>query len=163
MTFAMRKLQIVAILIALNLFAAVGASAHEGGQHDEQPAPYGEPGDPSKPARDVILHMKEGDGWMAFEPDKIDVAKGEQIRFVLENEGELDHEFFFGTTQEMADHAEMMQAMPGMKHADANSMSVVAKAHASVIWHFTNSGEFPFACLIPGHAEAGMNGTIIVK
>lgn len=154
--------KIVPILISLTLCAG-SAIAHEGGRHDEQPAPYGEPGDPSKPVRDVTLHMKEGDGRMVFEPEKIDVVKGEQIRFVLENDGELDHEFFFGTAQEMVDHAEMMQAMPGMKHADANSMSVGPKVHASVVWRFTNSGQFPFACLIPGHAEAGMKGTIIVK
>lgn len=158
----MRNFKIVPILIALSLFGG-SAIAHEGGHHDEQPALYGEPGDPSKPVRDVTLRMKEGGGRMMFEPETIDVIKGEQIRFVLENEGELDHEFFFGTAQEMADHAEMMQAMPGMKHTDANSMSVASKEHASVVWHFTNSGEFPFACLIPGHAEAGMKGTIIVK
>lgn len=157
----MRKLQTLAFLLALS-FLPSGVIAHEGGHHSEA-APYGEPGDPSKPARDVTVRMKEDNGRMLFEPETIDVVKGEQIRFVLLNDGELDHEFFFGTAQEMADHAEMMQAMPGMKHADANSMSVGSKAHGSVVWHFTNGGEFPFACLIPGHADAGMKGTIIVK
>lgn len=158
----MRIVRTLAILFALSLSPS-GAMSHEGGHHSEEAAPYGEPGDPAKPARDVTVRMKESDGRMLFEPDTIDVVKGEQIRFVLENDGELDHEFFFGTAQEMTDHAEMMQAMPGMKHADANSMSVGSKAHASIVWHFTNSGAFPFACLIPGHAEAGMKGTIFVK
>jgi uncharacterized cupredoxin-like copper-binding protein len=32
-----------------------------------------------------------------------------------------------------------------------------------MIWRFTKAGTFEFACLIPGHREAGMIGTIIVK
>jgi uncharacterized cupredoxin-like copper-binding protein len=32
-----------------------------------------------------------------------------------------------------------------------------------LLWKFTRKGEFEFACLVPGHYEAGMHGRIIVK
>lgn len=155
---------IYAAVFALIVAAlAPAAVAHEGGQHDAAPAVYGEPGTASSPSREVVVSMKEGDGTMSFAPARIEVKQGEQIRFVLQNDGELDHEFFFGTEQEMTDHADMMRAMPDMKHADANSMSVAPKSKGSLLWRFTKAGEFPFACLIPGHSEAGMRGVIAVK
>lgn len=155
--------KICAALVVLTLAVVPPAAiAHEGG-HDDAQAAYGEPGTASSPSRDVVVSMKEGEGTMSFAPARIEVKQGEQIRFVLQNDGELDHEFFFGTDQEMTDHADMMRAMPDMKHADANSMSVAPKSKGSLIWRFTKTGEFPFACLIPGHSEAGMKGVIAVK
>ena len=32
-----------------------------------------------------------------------------------------------------------------------------------VVWQFTRAGEFHYACLIPGHMEAGMIAKITVK
>lgn len=142
---------------------APAAIAHEGGQHDDAQAAYGEPGTASSPSREVVVLMKEGEDTMSFAPARIEVKQGEQIRFIVQNDGELDHEFFFGTEQEMIDHADMMRAMPDMKHADANSLSVSPKSKGSLLWRFTSTGEFPFACLIPGHSEAGMKGVVAVK
>ena len=51
------------------------------------------PGDPKKPARIVQITMGETDGKMIFTPEKIQVKKGEQVKFMLRNNGELDHEF----------------------------------------------------------------------
>ena len=40
-------------------------------------------------------------------------------------------------------------------------------AHAGkkgeIVWTFNRAGEFDFACLIPGHYQAGMVGTIRVS
>lgn len=52
----------------------------------------------------------------------------------------------------------MKRAMPDMKHADANSMSVAPKSKGNLVWRFTKTGEFPFSCLIPRPLEAGMKG-----
>ena len=154
----------IAVLSALIVASSALAFAHEQGEHDHQQAvSYGQPGDAGQPSRDVVVVMKEAEGRMMFEPATIAVTSGEQIRFVLKNEGELDHEFVFGTAAEIADHAEMMKVMPDMKHTDANSMSVKAKVSGEVIWQFATAGEIEFACLVPGHMEAGMKGKIIVK
>lgn len=121
------------------------------------------PGDPQQQARLIVVKMKEAEGRMLFEPSRIEIMKNEQIRFRLENVGALDHEFLLGTPQEIEEHAEMMNAMPEMKHDEPNSKQVAPGAAGEILWRFTKAGEFDFACLIPGHREAGMTGKIVVK
>jgi uncharacterized cupredoxin-like copper-binding protein len=141
-----------------------GHHGHGGGhQTSREGSAYGQPGDPQLPSRTIVVKMMEADGKMLFEPASIEVREGEQIRFRLDNVGALDHEFLLGTPQEIEEHAEMMKAMPDMKHDDPNSRQVPAKASGDLLWHFTSAGQFDFACLIPGHREAGMSGKIIVK
>jgi uncharacterized cupredoxin-like copper-binding protein len=57
----------------------------------------------------------------------------------------------------------MMRQMPGMVHTDASSVRVAPGASAEIVWTFSKSGQFFYACLIPGHWEAGMQGTITVS
>jgi uncharacterized cupredoxin-like copper-binding protein len=38
-----------------------------------------------------------------------------------------------------------------------------AAALAETVWQFTQAGEFRFACLVPGHLEAGVVGKVLVK
>lgn len=160
------KLLRLAILPAF-IFAAASARGHGNDEHaghgGGQAAEYGEPGDPAAPARVVEVAMREGDGKMLFAPDVVTVEKGEQIRFRLKNEGQLEHEFFLGTPEEIEEHADMMQAVPDMKHNDPNAIRLDTKADGEIIWKFTSEGEFDFVCLIPGHREAGMIGRIVVK
>ena len=100
---------------------------------------------------------------MFFAPDRIEIRKGEQIKFVLYNGGELDHEFVLATAQENLEHAEMMKENPEMRHADPNARRVAPKQTSELVWKFTKAGRFEFACLIPGHRDAGMFGTVDVK
>ena len=100
---------------------------------------------------------------MLFQPDRIEVRRGEQIRFVLKNTGALEHEFMLATKAENAKHAELMQKYPDMEHDDPNGRRVKPNGESQILWRFTKPGEFEFACLIPGHYESGMRGTIIVK
>lgn len=123
----------------------------------------GEPGNPKKPARIFQVTMREGDGKMVFIPDRIEVRKGEQIRFILRNSGVLKHEFVLATVKENDKHAVLMRKYPNMEHADPNARSVEPGKTAEMIWRFDKAGKFEFACLIPGHRESGMHGTVIVK
>ena len=50
-----------------------------------------------------------------------------------------------------------------MEHNDPNAKRLLPKKTAEMVWTFTKEGTFDFSCLIPGHREAGMTGTIIVK
>jgi uncharacterized cupredoxin-like copper-binding protein len=124
---------------------------------------YGKPGDPKKPARIVNVVMAEGDGKMSFIPNRIEVRRGEQVRFALRNNGELDHEIVVATLEENLKHAIEMQKNPDMEHDDPNAKRLAPKKAGEIIWQFTKAGEFDFSCLIPGHREAGMTGKIIVK
>lgn len=138
------------------VFAHSPAEMHE---HAE----FGEPGNPKKPARVVPIVMREEGNRMLFVPDRVEVRKGEQIRFVLTNEGLVNHEFILGTQKEIDDHAKEMKQHPGMEHNDAHSRTLGMYGTDELVWRFTKPGRFFFACLIPGHLEKGMIGAVIVK
>ena len=123
----------------------------------------GEPGNPKKPARTVRIVMREGDGKMTFVPEHLDIKKGEQIKFALRNEGATDREFVLATTAENLKHAEIMQKNPDMEHDDPNMIRLAPGKSGPVLWKFTKLGNFEFSCLIPGHRDVGMLGTIVVK
>ena len=59
--------------------------------------------------------------------------------------------------------AEEMKKNPEMEHDDPNGKRLAPNDSSEVVWRFTKAGTFEFACLIPGHYEAGMKGTIGVK
>src|SRR5271165_5267805 len=126
-------------------------------------ATAGEPGDPARPARTIEVVMSEGPEGMRFAPSRVDAKAGEQIRFVIRNAGQIDHEFFIGTTEANKEHAAMMAAMPDMKHKDPNAVTIAPGASATLVWRFTHKGAFEFACLIPGHYELGMHGMVAVR
>ena len=157
----MKILPLAALLLSVAPVAALSAPGAAGHSHETFSA--GEPGNPKKPARVVQVTMKEDDGKMLFVPDRVEVRKGEQIRFVLRNNGELVHEFMLATTAENDKHAELMQKYPDMEHDDPNGKNLQPKKNAEIIWKFTKTGEFEFACLIPGHRESGMHGKVVVK
>ena len=102
--------------------------------------------------------MKEGDGKMEYVPNRVEVKRNEQIRFVLKNAGELAHEFVLASTADNLKHAALMQKYPDMEHDDPNGKTLQPKANSEILWRFTKRGEFEFGCLIPGHREAGMTG-----
>jgi len=151
------------ILTALALTAALGAAPIMATAHEGEHFSAGVPGNPKKLARTIEVSMREGGGKMLFVPDKIQVRKGEQIRFVIHNEGMLRHEFMLATVADNNKHAALMKKYPDMEHDDPNAKSAEPGKTVEIIWHFTKAGTFEFACLIPGHREAGMHGTVRVK
>jgi uncharacterized cupredoxin-like copper-binding protein len=155
------RLSLTAIVL-LAVFAGgtlLSARAHEGHTHFSA----GEPGDPKKPARIVKVIMDEDGDKMSFEPAIVEVRRGEQIRFVISNDGTWDHEFMLATKKENDKHAELMKKYPDMVHDDPNEKRISPFSSAEILWKFTKPGEFEYACLIPGHREAGMFGKVIVK
>jgi uncharacterized cupredoxin-like copper-binding protein len=153
----MKTITTIAIaLIALSA-AAPAARSHEHHAHESYSA--GEPGDPTKPSRTIEIEMSE----MTYEPFRIEVKRGEQIRFVLRNAGTEDHEFLLATTKENLKHAEVMKKYPHMEHDDPNGVRLGPKKSAEILWKFTKVGTFEYSCLIPNHREYGMVGHVTVK
>lgn len=149
----------------LTAFSGLGAGAdpgHAGHEHPSETA-YGRPGDPAKGGRVVQVSMRETENGMTFSPDRIEVAQGEQIQFVLRNAGELEHELVIGTVEANQAHAEAMAAHPHMAHEDPNAKRLNSKTSGVLRWQFTQAGTFEYACLISGHREAGMVGTVVVR
>ena len=160
---------ITTITLALTALAALATPAfghdkhvhdkHAQDKHAHENYSAGEPGDPKKPSRTVQIDMSE----MKYAPASIEVKRGEQIRFVIRNVGEDDHEFQLATTEENLKHAEDMQKHPHMEHEEPNAVRLTPKKSAEIVGKFTKSGTFEYSCLIPGHRENGMIGKVTVK
>ena len=131
------------------------ANAHE--KHDDYSA--GEPGNPKQPSREIVVLMSE----MDYTPSKIEVKRGEQIRFVVRNVGSESHEFLLASTADNLKHAEQMKKNPDMAHDEPNGVKLAPKKAAEILWKFTKVGSFEYSCLIPTHRELGMIGKIVVK
>ena len=153
----------IALISATAICSSAWAGAGPTGHGHDGSFSAGEPGDAKKPARIVQVTMSESDGKMTFTPDKVEVRKDEQIKFVLRNNGELDHEFILATTADNLKHAEAMKKNPDMEHDDPKGTRLAPKKTGEIVWKFTMRGTFEYSCLIPGHREAGMIGTVIVK
>jgi uncharacterized cupredoxin-like copper-binding protein len=170
---------------------ALAAGSHDGGHgqmhgsagHGQGMAiGIGQPGKAAEVTRTITVTMTDN----RYEPEKIEVKKGETIRFVMNNKGEFVHEFNIGTAgmhkahrkemMMMVEHGvlepdrinreRMMMDMGGgktMEHKYPNSALVEPGKSAEIIWNFDKAGALEFACNVPGHYESGMVGKIIFK
>jgi len=120
----------------------------------------GKPGVPSKVSRTIEVTMDDS---MRYTPDKISVKAGETIRFFVKNAGKIQHEMVIGSMDELKEHAEMMRKMPGMQHAEPNMITLKPSQRGGIVWQFDKTGTVDFACLVPGHMEAGMVGKVMVE
>jgi uncharacterized cupredoxin-like copper-binding protein len=137
--------------------------AHGGGKAavaKKEQKPWGIAGDAKAVTRTVELSM--GDD-MRFKPDRLEVREGETLRLVVRNTGKLMHEIVIGTKAELDAHAALMKKHPNMAHDEPYMAHVAPGKRGELIWHFNRAGEFDFACLIPGHYDAGMRGTVSVR
>ncbi|MDH4396185.1 MAG: cupredoxin family protein [Limnobacter sp.] len=155
---------LASVLIALSTLSAGNALAHSN-EHHSKPAkaeqlPWGIAGDAKKISRTIEIGM--GDDFR-FLPGSVDIKQNETIRFVIKNNGKMLHEMVIGTPAENAKHAELMLKFPNMKHDEPYMAHVKAGSTGEIIWTFNKDGQFEFACLIGGHYQAGMKGTILVQ
>ena len=130
------------------------ALAHEG-LHE-----IGEPGEATAAKRTVKVTMSDN---MRFQPSTVVVKRGETVRFVVKNVGETKHEFMLGTIEALKEHAKLMQKFPEMEHEEPNAVTVAPGKTGELVWKFSKAGKVDFACLVPGHYEAGMRGQIAVS
>ena len=122
--------------------------------------PFGREGDPKKVRRTVRLDMSDA---MRFTPSRLVVKRGETVRLVASNKGQVLHELVLGTPEALKNHAEQMRRFPEMEHDEPHMAHVKPGKSGEIVWQFTRAGEFQFACLIPGHFEAGMVGSVTVQ
>ncbi len=102
------------------------------------------------------------DDRMRFSPSRIRVREGDTVKFVIENRGQLLHEMVIGTKQVLDEHAQLMMKFPNMEHDEPHMAHVNAGKSGAILWTFNRPGDFDFACLIAGHYQAGMRGSIKV-
>ena len=114
-----------------------------------------------------------------YKPNKFKVKKNETIKFVVENKGELVHEFNIATKEMhlkhqpemmmMVEHEilladkidkkkmmEMSKKNPAMAHSHSNSVLLSPGDTAELIWKFSNTVDIEAACNVPGHYDVCM-------
>jgi uncharacterized cupredoxin-like copper-binding protein len=159
------RILFVGVISLFAVFTATPIFAHSDEHRDakkdlsSEQTEFGQPGVAKNITRTIDVSM--GDT-MRFVPDQMQIKQGETVRLQFTNTGNSAHEFILGTPVEIAEHAKLMRKFPDMKHADASSVRVEAGKTATIIWQFNRAGDFVYACLIPGHSEAGMKGTVTV-
>ena len=140
----------------------------------------GEKGDPNKIDRVVSIKMYDN----YYEPNVVKIKKGETIKFIVENLGELVHEYNIGTKEMHVKHQPEMQKLidheiilgdkidkikmkkmskmdHSLGHSHANSVMLEPKKTGELIWKFSKDINLEMACNIPGHYETGMVGNLI--
>ena len=155
------------VVAALLAFLPIFANAHEGKDHSEKSGPvrkeqkeWGIAGDAKAVKRTIKMKMSD---MMRFTPDQLNVNEGDTIKFVFENDGKIMHEFVLGTKQQLDEHAAVMTRFPNMEHDEPYMAHVPPGKVREIVWTFNRAGDFDFACLIPGHYQAGMAGKIKVE
>ncbi len=157
----MKKTLLLAALLAIGTTAAhahgdkhAPAASYQAEQKD-----WGILGEKRAATRTIMIDMADN---MRFTPDRITVSEGDTVRFVVRNKGRMLHEMVIGTADTLREHAALMARFPGMEHAEPWMVHVAPGKSGEIVWNFNRAGEFEFACLIAGHYEAGMRGTITV-
>jgi len=173
----MNNLKLATIYSAVLAFPVLAGGGHDGGHHDEKDrhsvkgksdhsmeqehvhsesaGPVGSPAPPSTAKRTVQVSLTD-QMRINFSEDLTAIKSGTVIQFVVTNEGKIPHEFSIGNQAEQQQHAQMMREMPGMTHADGNTVTVQPGATRALTWNFEGDDTVIFACNIPGHYEAGM-------
>lgn len=159
---------LTAVMVALTLSLSSGAFAHSEKPHaskekkaiSTEEKTFGREGDPKKVTRTVKVDMSDK---MRFTPETLEIKRGDVVRFEAKNSGKIMHEMVIGTMKELKEHAELMKKHPGMEHDEPYMAHVAPGKAENIVWQFTKTGEFFYACLIPGHFEAGMVGKIVVR
>jgi uncharacterized cupredoxin-like copper-binding protein len=144
---------VAAIAVLTTSTAALAGDSHAGG------GPIGTPGKAAQVTRTVDVDMSDD---MRFTPASIQVRQGETVRFRIKNSGALKHEFVLGTAQDLKAHYQAMLKFPEMEHEEPHMVTLAGGKTGEVIWRFTQAGKVDFACLQPGHYDAGMKGAVTV-
>ncbi len=155
------KKQTLILLASLTLSGAVLAGGdHPGGhKHAEDNSAIGKPGVPGSVQRKIPVTMTDS---MRFTPSNISVKQGETVRVIIKNTGQVKHELGLGTQKELLEHLEVMKKFPDMEHDEPSKVTLAPGQQGEIVWQFTKAGVVHFACLMPGHYEAGMKGSIKV-
>lgn len=119
----------------------------------------GLPGKAADVGRTIVVDMADT---MRFSPENLNVKQGETVRLVVRNNGKIRHELTLGTIADLKEHAALMLKHPNMQHTDPNMVQVEPGEVKEVVWKFSKAGKVDFACLQPGHFEAGMKGLVQV-
>lgn len=159
MTLRNSLLALASAALTASATAFAAGSSADGHHHDQGTAALGEPGQSRLATRTVQVEMRDN---MQFVPSNLAVKQGETLRIVVKNSGQLTHEIVLGSEKDLKAHAELMKKFPEMEHAEPNMLTLASGKTGELVWKFSRAGVVNFACLQPGHFDAGMKGQVRV-
>ena len=116
------------------------------------PAPTATPDDGATPIEVTLLDSME------IKPNKITIEAGKPVRFVISNEGALEHDFFLGSDREQKQR-ESGQGEPGPDRY----VEVPPGETVTLLYTFPTEGRTIVGCVVPGHYSAGMKSNITIE
>lgn len=158
MKIASHALALLACLCGVPHALADAGHAHAATTHAA--TSFGRPGAAKAADRTIAVTLSDD---MRFHPEHLTVRKGETVRFVVRNAGKVPHEMVLGTDASLRQHAAMMRLSTAMAHDEPGGVMVQPGRRGELVWTFDRAGRFAFACLVPGHFEAGMRGSVVVR
>ncbi|CEP36080.1 Putative copper-binding protein [Halomonas sp. R57-5] len=162
MRYTLLTTSLFALSLSLITGAALAAPGHGGGGNNLTEADV-----------DRTITLDAGDMW--FDPETLEMAAGEIVKFEITNTGNLEHEFVIGSKEAQEEHRQMMlnmansggHDMSNMSHGGGHDMASMDMAGVTIapgetgtlLWSVPdNVNELEYACNIPGHYESGMYG-----
>lgn len=162
MRYTLLTTSLFALSLSLITGAALAAPGHGGGGNNLTEADV-----------DRTITLDAGDMW--FDPETLEMAAGEVVKFEITNTGNLEHEFVIGSKEAQEEHRQMMlnmangggHDMSNMSHGGGHDMASMDMAGVTIapgetgtlLWSVPdNVNELEYACNIPGHYESGMYG-----
>ena len=126
---------------------------------------------------DRVINVSMYDNY--YQPNMFKIKKNETIKFIVENKGQLVHEFNIASKEmhmkhqpemmmmveneilladriDMKKMKEMSKKNPAMAHSHSNSVLLSPGKKAELIWKFSNTINIEAACNVPGHYDVGM-------
>ena len=101
-----------------------------------------------------------------FSPANLEVQAGQPVKLTLQNTGTEEHDFSILEIPLAAQAEETGGAEHDMSNmADMPDLHVAAMKGQRATLDFTptQAGTYQFWCTVPGHKDAGMTGTLVVR
>lgn len=142
-------------LVAFAMLAAAcgGESSSDGGAADTAVAG-------ALSALDIERSLEIGMRDVAFDRDRLEIAAGVLVELAIRNDGNLTHDF---TIKDVPAEAEIPgRGSAGSERFDVHVV-VDGREDARLLLRVAEPGEYAFFCAVPGHRQAGMEGTLAVR
>ncbi len=117
---------------------------------------------PSTTMTEVKVSLGNSAGELKFIPDHFDFAVGQKYKLILDNPSPMKHYF---TAKDFADASWTQKVQAGKVEIKGAIHEMELKPTGQAEWVFTpmKAGTYKLYCSIPGHAEAGMTGEIVIS
>ncbi|MEB3311785.1 MAG: plastocyanin/azurin family copper-binding protein [Snowella sp.] len=118
--------------------------------------------DPIATMTEVKVSLGNSAGELKFVPDHFDFVVGQKYKLILENPSPTKHYF---TAKDFADASWTQKVQAGKVEIKGAIHELELKPTGQAEWVFApmKAGTYKLYCSIPGHAEAGMTGEIVIK